>query len=282
MSRIDLHLHTTYSDGSLSPREVLARANAVGVTALAITDHDTTDGLQEAFDAGGHLGIEVIPGMELSSQWNGEEVHILGYFINWQDETLQRQLEGLRSSRRVRMIQMLAKLREQGMALRYQDLRSLAGTSVIGRPHLAQLLLKQGYVRSIREAFDRYLTRGSPAYVPRDLPEPAIVMSWIRAAGGVPVLAHPRWGPDRTESLFQQCERLKEDGLRGLEIHYSTHHPQQVSRLLSIARRLNLLVTGGSDFHGETKPGIEVGTGFGTLSVSPALLPPLRKAAVHP
>lgn len=279
MSRIDLHLHTTYSDGTLSPGYVLGRAKSAGVSALAVTDHDTVQGLPEAFAAGHELGIEVIPGIELSSQVNDQELHILGYFIKWRDKDLQGRLQELQASRRERNRRMVAKLRELGIPLPDQDLFDLPGTRVMGRPHLAQWLLTQGYVQSIKEAFNHYLAPGGAAYVPRELPEPAVVIAWIRAAGGVPVLAHPRWGTGRTESLFQQCERLKEAGLLGIEIYYSTHHPQHVSRLLTIARRLNLLATGGSDFHGDTKPGIDVGVGFGNLSVPSTLLPPLREAA---
>jgi 3',5'-nucleoside bisphosphate phosphatase len=279
MARLDLHLHTTHSDGSLPPAAVLALAHKAGVTALAITDHDITTGIPEALEAGATLGIEVIPGVEISSRFGENELHILGYFLDWRDPTLNARLAGLRASRHRRNPQIIERLRALGCDLTYDEVRELAGTESVGRPHIAQVLMKKGYVTSAREAFDRFLAQGKPAYVPRELPEPSEAMAWIRAAGGVPVLAHPLWAKQDGEGLFKLCEKLKADGLGGLEVHYSTHNPKQTAELLDLARRLDLLVTGGSDFHGLTKPDIEVGVGKGGLTVPVKLLDPLRKAA---
>ena len=279
MSRIDLHLHTTYSDGSLPPTEVLGLAQKAGVSALAITDHDIVDGIPEAIEAGAHLGIEVIPGIEISSRYGESELHMLGYFLDWKDSELSSRLAQLRASRHRRNPRIIEKLNELGLDLTYEEVKALAGTESIGRPHIARVLMAKGYVRSAKEAFDRYLAEGAAAYVPRELPEPAEAIAWIRTARGIPVLAHPTWVKESAEGLFGLCDKLKAQGLGGIEVHYSTHKPQQTSQFLQIARRLDLLVTGGSDFHGLTKPDIEVGVGRGNLKVPEKLLEPLKKAA---
>ena len=278
MSRLDLHLHTTFSDGSRSPTDVLTLASKAQVTALAITDHDTVNGLPEAIQAGRALGIEVIPGIELSSRWGNTELHILGYFLDWNDVELRRQLTRFQDARHVRNPRIIEKLNALGIHLTYADVKTLAGDASVGRPHIARVLIEKGYVTSAKEAFDRYLADGAAAHVPRELPEPAEAIAVIRAAGGVPVLAHPSW-LDRSEGIYKICEQLKAVGLGGIEVHYSTHRPEQTAAYLDVARRLDLLVTGGSDFHGVTKPDIEVGIGRGQLKVPEALLEPLRKAA---
>lgn len=277
--RLDLHLHTTHSDGSLPPAEVLALAQKAGVTALAITDHDITTGLPEAMEAGARLGIEIIPGVEISSRFGDNELHILGYFLEWRDPVLNQRLAGLRASRHDRNPRIIERLRALGHDITYDEVRELAGTESVGRPHIARVLMDKGYVTSAKEAFDRFLAQGKPAYVSRELPEPAEAIAWIRAARGVPVLAHPLWAKKDGEGLYQLCEKLKAEGLGGMEVHYSTHNPRQTADLLDIARRLDLLVTGGSDFHGLTKPDIEVGVGRGGLTVPVKLLDPLKKAA---
>jgi 3',5'-nucleoside bisphosphate phosphatase len=279
MARIDLHLHTTHSDGSLPPAAVLALAHKAGVTALAITDHDITTGIPEAVRAGASLGIEVIPGVEISSRFGESELHILGYFLDWQDPALNVRLAGLRASRHSRNPQIIERLRALGHDITYDEVRELAGTESVGRPHIARVLMDKGYVKSAKEAFDRFLAQDKPAYVPRELPDPAEALAWIRAAKGVPVLAHPLWAKQDNEGLFALCKRLKTQGLGGMEVHYSTHNPKQTAELLDIAKRLDLLVTGGSDFHGLTKPDIEVGIGRGGLTVPVKLLEPLKHAA---
>jgi hypothetical protein len=282
MSRLDLHLHTTYSDGSRSPADVLALAKAAGVSALAITDHDTLDGLPEALEAGKALGIEVIPGIEISSRYEESELHVLGYFLDWHDPELLDRLARLRASRHRRNPRIIDKLNELGLALTYEEVKALARTDAVGRPHIARVLMDKGYVTSAKEAFDRYLAEGAAAYVPRELPTPSEAIAWIRAARGLPVLAHPSWVNANGAGLLKLCESLKAAGLAGIEVHYSTHKPQQTADYLQIAKQLDLLVTGGSDFHGLTKPDIEVGVGRGNLTVPEKLLEPLKKAAaVH-
>jgi len=281
MSRIDLHLHTTHSDGSLPPADVLALAKQANVSALAITDHDITTGIPEAIATGQELGIEVIPGVEISSFNGKSELHILGYFVKWDDAAFNQRLAQLRESRHRRNPLIIERLREAGLDVTYEEVRSLAGTESVGRPHIAQLLMQKKYVTSAKEAFDRYLADGRPAFVPRELPSPAEAIRWIRQAKGVAVLAHPTWVKETREGLGACVTALKEAGLGGVEVHYSTHTKSQTSQYLELARRLNLLVTGGSDFHGLTKPDIDVGIGRGGLKVNPRLLAPLKDAAAR-
>jgi predicted metal-dependent phosphoesterase TrpH len=281
MSRIDLHLHTTYSDGSLRPTEVLALAQNAGVTALAITDHDIVDGLPEAIDAGTRLGIEVLPGVEISSFDGKSELHILGYCLNWHDETLLKRLASLRASRHLRNPFIIERLQALGLELTYDEVRTLAGTESVGRPHIARLLMEKGYVTSAKDAFDRYLAEGRPGYVARELPTPAEAIAWIRDAQGVAVLAHPTWVKESNDALPAFVRTLKNNGLGGIEVHYSTHTKQQTTRFLELSKQFDLLVTGGSDFHGLTKPDIEVGTGRGSLKVPERLLTPLKEAAAR-
>jgi 3',5'-nucleoside bisphosphate phosphatase len=278
MNRLDLHVHTTYSDGSLPPAGVIALAQKAHVGALAITDHDTVDGIPEAIEAGSRLGIEVIPGVEISSRLGRHELHILGYFLDWKDDTFSHHLNRLRATRHERNPRILEKLQAAGIYITYEEVKHLAGTESVGRPHIARLLMEKGHVRTAKEAFDRYLGDGALAYVPRELPAPAEAIAMIRAARGVAVLAHPSW-LDRSDGIYKICDQLKAEGLTGVEAYYSTHRPEQTAQYLETARRLNLLVTGGSDFHGLTKPDIEVGIGRGHLKVPAELLEPLREAA---
>ena len=282
MSRIDLHLHTTHSDGSFSTAEVMAFAKQAGLTALAITDHDIVDGIPEATAIGKELGIEVVPGVEISSRLGESELHILGYFMQWTDPQLAQRLKTLRDSRHLRNPKIVQRLNELDIPITYEEVRALAGTESVGRPHIARLLMEKKFVTSAKEAFDRYLANGRPAFVDRELPEPAAAVRWIREAGGVPVLAHPTWVRTSAEGLRVLVRELKAAGLGGIEVHYSTHTPSQTTEYLDLATQCDLLVTGGSDFHGVTKPDIEVGIGRGQLKVSQKLLDPLRKAATLP
>ena len=279
MPRIDLHLHTTYSDGSHSPDEIVQFARDAGVTALAITDHDTVEGLPEAIAAGEPAGIEIIPGIELSSRYEGRDTHILGYFFDWQDTTLQTRLIEQRANRDQRNPLVVEKLNQLGLDLTYDEVKTKAGVGSIGRPHIASVLVDKGYVASTKEAFDRYLAEASPAYVERKSPDSSEVITWIREAGGVPVLAHPHWTKCKGPELIEMCSALKEAGLMGIEVFYSTHTKRQTSEYLELARKLDLLMTGGSDFHGTAKPGIYVGRGKGDLKVTDKLLEPLRKGS---
>lgn len=279
MSRLDLHLHTTHSDGSCTPTEVVNMAHRAAVTALAITDHDITTGIAEAIAVGQQCGIEIIPGVEISSLAGSSEVHILGYFLDWQDFDLLERLKTLRDARHRRNPQIIERLQTLGIGITYDEVRSLAGTDSIGRPHIARVLMDKRVVASAKEAFDRFLAEGKPAYVPRELPSPAEAIRWIKAARGLAVLAHPTWVRVAEQPLIDLVRQLKADGLDGVEVYYSTHAARQTREYLSLAQQLGLLVTGGSDFHGLTKPDIEVGIGKGTLHIPTSLLPTMKNAA---
>lgn len=278
MSRIDLHLHTTHSDGSQTPAEVVTLAHEAGVSALAITDHDITTGLPEAMATGQTLGIEIIPGIEISSRHGESELHVLGYFLKWEDAQLNERLTALRESRHRRNPKIVALLQAAGIDITYDEVRAVAGSDSVGRPHIARVLMDKKVVTSAKEAFDRFLAEGKPAYVPRDLPCPADAIRWIKDAGGLAVLAHPTWVKTIDGTLTDLARQLKTDGLDGVEVHYSTHTPRQTRQYLSLAKTLGLLVTGGSDFHGLTKPDISVGIGKGNLHVPDVLLPKMKDA----
>lgn len=278
MARIDLHLHTTYSDGSYPPHEVVTMAQHAGISTIAITDHDTTDGLPEAFSRASTFNLQIIPGLEISSRFRGKETHILGYFVAWQDPTFQCRLASLRESRCTRLPKIITKLTQLGVVITEEEVKDVAGIGSVGRPHIAQVILAKGYVTSVKEAFERYLGQGARAFVPRDLPDATEVISWIREVGGVAVLAHPSWVEEKQKGLQPFCEALKEGGLQGLEVFYGTHTSRQTSEYLALANRLDLLVTGGSDFHGLAKPDIRIGVGRGNLKVSAKLLEPLEAA----
>jgi 3',5'-nucleoside bisphosphate phosphatase len=278
MSRLDLHLHTTHSDGSCTPTEVVHLAHQAGVTALAITDHDIMTGVADAITAAELCGIEVIPGVEISSMMGQSELHILGYFLNWQDPVLNERFKALRDSRHRRNPQIIERLQALGIAITYDEVRALAGSDSVGRPHIARALMDKQVVTSAKEAFDRFLADGKPAYVPRDLPSPVDAIQWIKAAGGLAVLAHPTWVKLADRSLIELVRELKAAGLDGVEVYYSTHAARHTREYLDLAQQLGLLATGGSDFHGLTKPDIDVGIGKGTLHIPTSLLTKMKAA----
>jgi predicted metal-dependent phosphoesterase TrpH len=242
MSRIDLHTHTTFSDGSFSPTDLVALANQQGLDILAITDHDTTEGLPEAMEATKGLSLELIPGIELSAQFQNREMHILGYFINMTDPQFQTRLEALRSTRSVRISQILDRLHTLGMNISLDEVEQASGTGTIG-------------------------------------PEAHEIISWIIDAGGIPVLAHPYWEGLNKEDSTTACHTLVEHGLQGLEVFYGTFSARHISFNLGLARKFDLLMTGGSDFHGTLKPDIALGKGRGSLHVPPKVVERLRQAA---
>ena len=279
MRRIDLHLHSTYSDGSFSPTEVVKQAHHAQVTALALTDHDTTDGIPEASETAQEFNIELISGVEISTQYKGKETHILGYFFDYTNHQFQQHLASLRRSRLERIPKIITKLNQLGFSLSFEDVKATAGVGSIGRPHVAQVLVDKQYVPNIEQAFSRYLAEGKSAYLARNLPDTSEAIRWIRDIGGVASLAHPAWVKNTVSDLQVACEELKAFGLQGIEVFYSTHNPRQTSDYLNMARRLDLTITGGSDFHGTAKPDIGVGIGRGNLNISEKTLEPLRMCA---
>jgi len=260
MAVVDLHTHSTASDGSLPPRDLVRLARQRGLQALALTDHDTVDGLAEALAAGAEFGVEVIPGVEISARHPLGSMHILGYFLDYQSELLGRRLAILKQARKDRNPQIIAKLNALGIPLRMAAVERISGGGQMGRPHIAQALFQGGYVRTLQEAFDVYLGNQGRAYVSkfRFPPEEAIAM--IRDAGGLPVLAHPfTLGLHTPETLGPLLRELTALGLVGVECHYPEYTLEQEALYASLARQLGLLITGGSDFHGDIKPEVELG-----------------------
>lgn len=279
MSRIDLHTHTTFSDGSFTPTELIALANQKNLNILAITDHDTTDGVSEAMEATKDLSLELIPGVELSAQFHNREIHILGYFINVTDSLFQSRLESLRSTRIERIRHILDRLHRLGIDISLTDVKHYAGIGTIGRPHIAQVLLSKGHVTSIKNAFEQFLGSHGKAYVQRAVPEARDIIGWVIDAGGVPILAHPYWEGLTKEESTAACQTLAEQGLQGLEVFYGTFSAKHISYNLGLARQFDLLMTGGSDFHGTLRPDIALGKGRGSLHVPPKAMERLRQAA---
>jgi 3',5'-nucleoside bisphosphate phosphatase len=254
LNEVDLHCHTTASDGALSPAEVVGRAAHYALTVIAVTDHDTTAGIAAAQAAAQAHELTVIPGVEINTDVPGNEVHVLGYFIDYTNKEFSDELVRLREGRLGRARRVVELLATLGVRIRLERVLEIAGGSV-GRPHVAQAIIEAGYASTISEAFDRYLGRNAPAYVPRMKFAPTEACQLIRRAGGVPVLAHPvSFGPggvirDRP-GLEALLVELAGAGLMGLEAYYPGYDAVTSEYLMGLARRHNLLLTGGSDFHG--------------------------------
>lgn len=277
MKTIDLHTHTTASDGTLTPAELVRRAAEKGLAAAAITDHDTTEGVDEAVAAAG-TDIEVIPGIEVSSMYNSLEIHIVGLFIDQHDKTLCNWLDGMRICREGRNKKMLDKLNDMGINITYEELCDFACGSIITRAHFAGVMLKKGYVSSVGEAFDRYIGDRCCAYIPRELPDFTVTVDMIRQAGGIAVLAHPLLYKISRQGLKNMVSELAKAGITGIEAYYSTHSPSDTEHIKHLAEENALLLSGGSDFHGTNKKNIDLGTGCGNLCVPYTLLEKLKGA----
>lgn len=275
---IDLHIHTTASDGTLSPAQVVRTAHELGLQAIAITDHDTVSGFGEAAAEGAELGLEVVPGLELSSRY-GRIIHILGYYVRTESPILGRVLESIVGERDERNRKIAALMAADGLAADYGEMKRRFGP-VIGRPHFGQLLVEQGKAESVPQAFARFLNKGQRYYLPRKMPSIERAVECIREAGGVPVLAHPYQYGLEEPALRQLIEHCMDHGLLGLECRYSSYSEEQSQALLSLAREYGLAPTGGSDFHGDSKPNIAIGSGEGSLAVPASWLPPLRNLAI--
>ena len=278
---IDLHVHSTASDGSLTPRELVYYAAEKQLSAIALTDHDTVSGLAEALAASHHAGIELIPGVEMSCVWEGTEIHILGYFADTASAALQDGLAWFRRMRDERNETILDNLAEDGILLTEEELRAGDPDTVITRAHFARLLTEKGYVRDRKEAFAGYLAYGGK-YVPtKDQLTPERVMQMFYDSRIWPSLAHPVQYHLDEDSLVQLISELKAMGLRGLEVWHSSQSWQDTARLQTIARLTGLLPTGGSDFHGSSKPDVEIGTGRGNLKIAERVLDAVREDYAH-
>jgi predicted metal-dependent phosphoesterase TrpH len=245
--KADLHLHTTASDGRFSPADIVKMAIRDEVEIIAITDHDTVNGIQSALNAArSYPSLMVIPGVEINTDVPHGEVHILGFFIDYTQSWFQQRLEILRQSRLVRARRMLEKLSGLGMPLEWQHIEKLAAGGTVGRPHVALALTEKGYVSTVREAFDRYIGREGPAYVEREKIKPTEAVEIVVKAGGIPALAHPA----SIENLDQFLDQLQAVGLKALEAYYNNYSPEVIQRLVTLANKRGLIPCGGSDFHG--------------------------------
>ncbi len=269
--RVDLHTHSTASDGVLSPAELVQRALEQGLEAIALTDHDTLEGIPEAVDAAAGTGLEIVPGIEISAEAPEGDFHILGLYVDPQDEMLLARLKALQRARIGRAKAMLKRLAALGVPLEWAEVGEFATGAILGRLHIARAMVRRGYVPSVREAFQQYIGWNGPAYVPRLRVTPGEAIRWIRQAGGVAVLAHPA-----ASGVALHIPTLVPLGLQGVEVYYPDHSAEDVKVLLDLARRYRLLVTGGSDFHGF---GPYEGAPLGSVDVPVRLLHRLQRAA---
>jgi len=274
---IDLHTHSTFSDGSLTPEELAAQAAEIGLRAVALTDHDCTDGVPRFLAACAARGVAAFAGVEISADVPRGTLHVLGYGIAPGHPELEATLARIRQGREIRNREILRRLQGLGLDLSWEEVASRAGEDVVGRPHFAQALQARGYVASKDEAFERYLAKGKPAYVDRLRLTPEASIAAIRAAGGLAALAHPFTLELQGAALRAALAEWRAQGLEGLEAYYPEHSPEQTRLYLELARELDLAPTGGSDFHGAANPAVHLGRGFGQLCVPDELAEELQR-----
>ncbi len=264
---VDLHLHSTASDGSDEPSQIVALASDAGLKAIALTDHDNLDGIAEASAAAESAGLRFLSGTELSVSWRGTAMHMLVYFLDPGPGALQDELATVRLEREDRNRRLVARLMKLGLELSYEEVVTEAGGSGVGRPHFAAALVRKGYVESLNAAFDVYLAEGQPGYVPRNRLDAAVAIGLARQSGAVPVIAHPHTlnvPPDGYAAAFQELVGL---GLGGIESYYGDYTADVRDNLVDLCGDLGIVATGGSDYHGTYKKGLSVGTGPGDLVV---------------
>lgn len=277
MKLIDLHVHSTQSDGTLAPADLVRHAAACGLTAFALTDHDTTDGLAEALPAAVECGIEVIPGIEFSTEYLGRDIHIVALDPDWTQPEFQQKLEYYRAERLRRNRKIIDLMAADGIDISYDKMLAAFPRMPWTRTHFGRYLADHGYVRNMWDAFETHIGIGCPYYVPREKISLMEAVSLIRRFHGIPVLAHPfQYGFAEAE-FCTLLEMLRAIGLMGMEVYYSTHTPEQTEYLLALAGRYDLLPSGGSDFHGANKPDIELGTGRNNLKIPYRILDDLRQ-----
>ena len=269
---IDLHCHSTFSDGSLTPEQLVAEAAKIGLSALALTDHDTTAGVPRFLAAAAGTPVRAVPGVELSVDCASGVMHMLGYWMDLENPELLRQMEWIRDGRAMRNRSMLEKLNALGFSMTWDEVAAFAGEDVVGRPHFAQVMLRKGYAKDKNEAFDKWLGDGKPGYADRPRLTAEVAVALIRQAGVVAVLAHPFTLRVGKEAMLALLVELAGAGLGGVECYYSEHSADLIQDYLAMAKKANLVPTGGSDFHGEVSPGIKLGVGFGGLNVPDEVL----------
>ncbi|MFH1387568.1 MAG: PHP domain-containing protein [bacterium] len=269
----DLHIHTTISDGTHTPEEVVRLAKEAGLKTIAITDHDIIDGVERAIEAGQKAGVEVIPGVEFTTESPKAEIHILGYFIDRNDPEFLAALEKVQQGRVKRIYKIVEKLNSLGVDLSAEEVLAIAGNKAPGRPHVARALLKKGVVANFKDAFNRFLDSRSPAYVPHYKLTPTEAIKLISAAGGLPVFAHPLIS--NADGMIAEFAGI---GLKGIEVYYPGYRPEVIGHYLELARKMGLCVTGGTDFHGEGS-GREIK--LGELTIADELVDKLKNEHLH-
>ena len=273
---IDLHTHSNKSDGTLTPSELVELAAKKGITYLALTDHDTVDGIDEAIKKAEEINASgsglkapvIIPGIEFSTDFNGRDVHVVGLDIDHHNSDFLKETEFFLDSREGRNRAMAAKLKAVGIGISYEGLKKMFPDCVLTRAHFAKYLYEYGYVKSTHEAFERYLGPDCPCYVPREKITPVKAVEMTLMAGGIPVLAHPLIYKLGDERLRELIAMMKDAGLAGIEGYYSTHSEEDTEYVKKLADEFGLCLSGGSDFHGSNKPGIDLGTGYDNLNIS--------------
>ncbi len=267
MKTVDLHVHSNKSDGSFSPEELVSYAIEKGLSAFALSDHDTTEGIEAAVQAAKGTGIEVIPAIEFSTEYEGKDIHILGLYIDYSGKEFKKYLKDFQDSRDLRNRKMCEKLTEHGVPVTYEEMREYFPGSVLTRAHYAKYMWEKGFVKSMSEAFDRYIGDHAPCFLPREKVTPMQAVELILRAGGVPILAHPVLYHLSDERLDKLVAQLKGVGLAGIEAIYSTYTSSEERQMRALADKYDLLISGGSDFHGTTKPSLDLGCGYGKLCI---------------
>ena len=279
MGYVDLHLHTTASDGVMSPSQIVRYAKSKGLQAIAITDHDTIEGLEEGLSEGDRIHFEVIPGIEISAEHSPGSMHLLGFFLDIHHLPLIERLGHLQKARAERNPKIVDKLNRLGIEVTYEEVLEASGGGQVGRPHFAQVLINKNYVRTFQEAFERFLKKGAPAYVDKFRFTAKEAIRFINEAKGVAVLAHPNTlnmkGYSELETLIPG---LVEEGLKGIEVYYPEHSASEVVLYQTLAARYGLLMTGGTDYHGIEKNGLDIGVGRGEMRLPYSIVEELRVA----
>ena len=275
---IDLHTHTSESDGTYSPFELVDAAAAAGLEALAISDHDTLTGYDRALPRACEKGLDLVCGIELSTKFRGKTVHLLGYFLHDPpSEGFRRWLGEMQATRRDRNLRLAERLRSLGVDVTIEEVER-RGRSLAGRPHFAKLMLEKGYVSTIQQAFDEYLDESAKGYVGRDEPELTMAVERIAEAGGISSIAHPvRMGYPDPKQMRTMVAEMRDAGMAAIEVYHSDHSPADSAQYLGLAREFDLGISGGSDFHGDVKPGIQLGRGPGGLNIPLTVLERLRE-----
>ncbi len=262
--KYDFHTHTTISDGSFTPTELIKKAIDEGFNTIAITDHDNIDGIKEAQKVAGNSNLQIIPGVEISVEYNPGTMHMCGYFVDLNNAYFNEKLDFIQEARRQRNPKIVQKLRDIGLDITLDEIAKVAGGKQIGRPHFATVIFEKGYVKSKQEAFDKYLDKSAPCYVSKERLSLEESVKSIKMAGGIPVLAHPIQLKLKNEKEYREIfEYIKNQGVIGIEAYTNQQTDEENKLFYSIAKDLNMLITGGSDFHGTNKPDVELGN-FGS------------------